>query len=80
MRTVSGIWIFGEEIGKDEPEEETAIINGKTVHCPICREPLKAWVEGCSLLHFICKNCNFRFIVNSSEDKLHRELEIVYEG
>jgi len=56
---IFGIWSIGD-VEEDEPEEMRAEINGTPLYCPICKRELKMWVEGCSLVHFVCKKCRFR--------------------
>jgi len=73
-----GVWSIGD-VKEDEPEDLSAEINGKPIYCPICRERMKMWIEGCGLLHFICKKCNFRFTqVKYLNEKDELDLEYYY--
>jgi hypothetical protein len=69
-----GIWTLKDpNVGENEESEE-AQIDGKTVHCPLCRRPLKVWVEGCSLYHMVCQACELCLTQVASNGEVYSDL------
>ncbi|MCS7365742.1 MAG: hypothetical protein NDF54_09930 [archaeon GB-1867-035] len=43
--------------------------------CPICKESLKGWLEGCTLIHLICKKCGVHILLINT--KMFAEHDII---
>lgn len=75
-----GIWYRNNDI-INEPDGENAIIDGRAIYCPICKQQMRMWIEGCSLLHIICKNCKLKLIMVLKNKEIYKNLEkLVYDA
>jgi hypothetical protein len=77
-----GIWMLEEQkLNTEEAlEEEPAEIDNKPVYCPICKKRMKMWMEGCTLLHIICENCNLCLTMKTENGEIFEKLVgIIYE-
>ena len=74
-----GVWNKGNELD-DEPDGKDAK-NKWSEYCPICRDQMKMWSEGCCLLYIICKKCRLKFTLILENKEMYKKLEdLVYEA
>ena len=46
---------------------ESSKLLGRSVYCPLCRNELKGWGEGCTVLHLFCEDCGIELtLANTS--------------
>lgn len=75
-----GIWTLSDEkLARVSPAEDTAKIHDQVVYCPLCRKPMTIWVEGCTIYHMDCDECNFSLLMKETEEDYERLTQIVYE-
>lgn len=76
-----GLWTVKErENTAAIPEEEPARIDGKPVYCPFCKEPMKMWLEGCTLWHVECRQCDFCLTLKVGDGEIFEKLvTTIYE-
>lgn len=79
---IFGVWTLEEQefnrvmaVG-----EKPAEINGKPVYCPLCKKPMKMWLEGCTLWHINCKECRLCLTMKTENGEVFEKLVgVIYE-
>jgi len=82
MPKAFGIWTLEESNSDIEtiPEEQPSEINGKAAYCPFCKKQMKMWLEGCTLWHIYCKDCDFCLDVTTENEEIFEKLvAIIHE-
>ncbi|RLE78477.1 MAG: hypothetical protein DRJ52_10370 [Thermoprotei archaeon] len=57
--------IYGNNV-HNKPVKKTVPANcllGQALYCPICREEMIGWGEGCSVIYLYCKKCNIALTI-----------------
>jgi len=47
----------------------------REIYCPLCNNSMSGWIEGCTLIHLICRNCEVRMTILNPEHVSEEELE-----